>query len=94
MNARISITVNGDTFERDYFVCETRAPKAYDYAGVIHIEEGGDTRILAIPQGDYMMQSGRYASGMYACRKLPVPQDDPLCVDPSYIMDAILAKLQ
>ena len=93
MNARITITVSGETFERDYFICETRAPKAYDYAGCVGIEDGGDARILAIPQRDFPIQVARYASGMYACRKRDSPQDEPLYIDPSYIIDAILKKL-
>lgn len=93
MNARITITVSGETFERDYFICETRAPKAYDYAGCIPVEDGGDQRIVAIPQGDFQMQDARYASGMYACRKMDDPQADPLCIDPSYIIDNFLMKL-
>lgn len=93
MNARITIAVSGETFERSYYICETRAPKAYDYAGCISIEDGGDSRIVAIPQADFMVQDARYASGMYACRKMNTPENDPLCIDPSYIIDNFLMKL-
>jgi len=70
MKASIEIKVgNSCKFACDYIVGETRAPRAYDYGGIIELE-GGETRIVAIPDATVPMQTARYASGMYAFKPL------------------------
>lgn len=86
MNARISITVQGETFEQDYTIVETRAPKAYDYHGVIQLEASSEGRFVAIPQGDLAVQEARYASGLYGSRTV---EDTPA----DYVLDVLLQKL-
>ena len=66
MRVTIEINVGSANFTQFYTVCETRAPKSYDYQGVIQLDDGGfRARIVAIPEKDMPTQAARYASGMY-----------------------------
>jgi hypothetical protein len=84
----VSITFGAQTFTDDYVVCRTRAPRAYDYGQTIRVEgERGEDRIVAIPVHDVVVQTGRYASGMY----FAAPLDE--YVDEAAILDAVANKL-
>jgi hypothetical protein len=90
MRIEVSIKVNAQPlFESQYTVFETRAPRAYDYHGVIQVENGGDRRIVAIPVQDVEMQAARYASGMYGARE--ISQDE--YVDEGLVADLLVARL-
>jgi hypothetical protein len=81
----INISVGKKTFKDTYVVCRTRAPKAYDYGQTIRVEgEDGGERIVAIPSLDVVVQTARYASGMY----FAAPLDEYVAV-----LDAVTNKL-
>lgn len=89
MRANIQINVGDSVFQSTYVVGLTRAPRAYDYHGVIQVEDGGSERIVAIPEGDEGVQSARYASGMYAF----APLDEEQMYDTAVLLDLIVARL-
>jgi hypothetical protein len=88
MKASIEIKVGTCKFAGHYTVGETRAVKAYDYGGVIELE-GGETRIVAIPDETVPMQTARYASGMHAFKPLD-PEDGWM---ETAVFDTLVAKL-
>jgi hypothetical protein len=91
MKAEIKIKVGTQTFEANYIVGLTSAPRAYDYYGVIQVEEG-DGRIVAIPEGDRFMQEGRYMSGLHSFVPLK-EQDEPLFSGADVLVDMLVARL-
>lgn len=92
LKINVNVKVGSATFEQTYVLVETRAPRAYDYHGVIQVEDGGTSRIVAIPESDLAMQTGRYQSGMYGARAFDT-QEDPLTVSEDVILDLIVARL-
>lgn len=92
MKASIYITVGSAGFQNTYEVGETRAPKAYDYHGVIQIEEGDDARIVAIPVDDLEVQTARYLSGLYAFKPF-AEAGEYLAVDENVLIDLLVARL-
>lgn len=63
---RLTVTVRIGTFERSYFVCQTKAPKAYDYHGTIElIDNGADGRYVLVDCNNYDYQLGRNNSGLF-----------------------------
>lgn len=89
MRAVIQINVGDAVFQSSYTVGLTRAPRAYDYHGIIQVEDGGSERIVAIPEADVPMQVARYASGMYAFEAL----GDDGGYDAGVLLDLIVARL-
>ncbi len=88
MKLEIVVKVNAaPMFEQSYIVVETRAPQAYDYHGVIQVEDGGSSRIVAIPEDDAPMQTARYQSGMYGASALEAGADEGV------VTDLIVARL-
>lgn len=87
MNIKIKIDVGSSNFDQSYTVFETRAPRAYDYHGVIQVEDAGDIRLVAIPDEDVPMQTARYMSGMYAAQGVPEFTDE------NVLLDLIVARL-
>jgi hypothetical protein len=85
---KITVEINVGTtgFAQSYTVVETRAPRAYDYHGVIQVEDGGTTRIVALPDEDAPIQTARYQSGMYGVRAV----ED---ADEGTLLDLLVARL-
>lgn len=89
MRATIQINVGESVFLNTYEVGVTRAPRAYDYHGIIQVADGGSERVVAIPEGDLALQTGRYRSGMYAFE----PLDDEGSYDSAVLTDLLVACL-
>jgi hypothetical protein len=89
MRAVIQINVADSVFQSTYVVGLTRAPRAYDYYGVIQVEDGGSERIVAIPENEVAVQDARYGSGMYAFA--PLEQEGGW--DSGVLLDLIIARL-
>lgn len=92
MKVTVDIGVNATRFTQSYTLVETRAPRAYDYHGVIQVEDGGSSRIVAIPDEDLPIQSARYQSGMYGVSVFNA-EDGPLGVDEGVVLDLLVARL-
>ncbi len=81
MKVTIEINVGSTGFAQAYTLFTVRAPRAYDYHGVINVEDGGDSRIVAIPDEDVAIQTARYASGLYGVEALSDYADESTLVD-------------
>jgi len=87
MKITVEINVGTTGFAQSYTVVETRAPRAYDYHGVIQVEDGGSSRIVAIPDEDVQIQTARYQSGMYGAAAVSEYADE------STLLDLLVARL-
>jgi len=90
MKLTVNVVAGSATFSQEYGLYETRAPRSYDYHGVIQVEESGETRIVAIPEADAPMQTARYQSGMYGVRAFDGERYDAA---QEYVVDTIVARL-
>lgn len=91
MKAQIEIKVGTATYRNEYIVGSTRAPRNYDYTGVVQIESNGPERIVAIPEYDVEMQQARYNSGLY--NFLPLGDQDDADAVQEYLVDALVARI-
>lgn len=101
MRCEITIKVGGEILEHEYIICETSAPKAYDYGGTIVIEDAAeglrnDTRLIAIPVEQYEMQRDRNASGMHFTKPQGQGIDDARILgwNADAVIDNLMQKLE
>lgn len=69
----------GPHFKRAYRLINTTAPRAYDYGYVLELYDGGEQRVVAIPDDYVDYQVARYESGLYQWLRLETWEFEAMC---------------